>query len=112
MYYDERIKDSRFQKGDLVYKLDTTVRPGQRSKLKSIYIGPYLVVHTLSPVLYRIEDQRKQQVVHHDQIKLCQDRNIPLWLRRKRNELLKTEGSTEEEMGVENQTKGNEACIE
>ena len=92
-YYDQRMHHRTFQQGDVVYKLDTTVKPGQSAKLKPIYIGPLLVVKVISPVLYKVEDRRRTHVVHHDRIKQCNDREIPLWIRRRRHELLQTAGS-------------------
>ena len=42
------------------------------------------MVEVLSPVLYRL---RKEMVLHHDCLKRCKDRIIPIWLRRLRNAL-------------------------
>jgi len=42
----------------------------------------------LSPVLYRIEGRKDPHVVHHDRLKICKDRFVPMWLRRKRHDVL------------------------
>ncbi len=42
----------------------------------------------MSPVLFEIRGKKKSQIVHHDRIKLCKDRFIPIWLRRLRHEFL------------------------
>ncbi len=42
----------------------------------------------MSPALYRVRDRKGTHVFHHDKLKLCEDRQIPLWVRRKRHELL------------------------
>ena len=42
----------------------------------------------LSPVLFRVCDRKKSYVLHHVRLKPCEDRDIPLWLRRKRSRLL------------------------
>lgn len=69
---------------DIVYKLDSTTKVGQSSKLRSPWTGPYLVISCNAP-LYTIRDQKKEQVLHHDRLKLCKDRDIPMWLRRLRH---------------------------
>ena len=44
------------------------------------------MVQVVSPVLFRTVD-RKAYVLHHDRLKSCLDRDVPLWLRRKRSGL-------------------------
>ena len=90
MYYDHKLRQKFFEVGDLVYKLDTTTKVGQSSKLKPIYIGPYLVTKVISPVLYQISDRKGDNVIHHDRLRKCIDRVIPMWIRRKRSELLQS----------------------
>ena len=34
-----------------------------------------------------VQDRRRAYVIHHDQLKLCRDRVIPMWVRRKRHEM-------------------------
>ena len=53
-----------------------------------IYDGPYIVTRVLSPILIEIENCKRRKVVHHDKLKHCNDRCIPLWIRRRRQELL------------------------
>ncbi len=86
--YDLKLVQKAFQVGDLVYKLDSAASPGETRKLKPVYIGPFLVTEVLSPLLYRVEGRRKSQVLHHDRLRFCGDRFIPMWIRRKRHELL------------------------
>ena len=38
--------------------------------------------------MVRIKNRRRNFVVHHDKIKFCEDRCIPLWLRKRRQSLL------------------------
>ena len=42
----------------------------------------------MSPILYKVADRKKSKVLHHDRLKPCSDRDIPLWLRRKRSRIL------------------------
>ncbi len=86
--YDVKTHQCSFDRGDLVYKLDTSTKKGESKKLKPVWIGPFVVTEVVSPVLYRIEGHRKASVVHHDQIKICNDRVVPFWIRRKRHYLL------------------------
>ena len=89
--YDLRLKARRYQVGDLVYKIDSSTKVGQSAKLRPIWRGPLLVVEVLSSILYRVKDRKRESVIHHDRLKLCEDRDIPLWLRRMRNKVLHKE---------------------
>ena len=75
--YDLRVVQHAYQEGDLVYKLDSSSKIGQSSKLRSPWMGPFLVIGSRPP-LYRIQDKKKEYVVHHDRLKRCHDRHIPL----------------------------------
>ncbi len=86
--YDIKLQVNKFSRGDFVYKLDSASVVGQSRKLRSVYVGPFLVVEVISPVLYRVEDQKRSMVLHHDRLALCEDRCIPFWVRRKRHQLL------------------------
>ena len=86
--YDLRQKVNAYQVGDLVYKLDSVKKVGFSPKLQQVWKGPYIVSHVLTPVLFKIVDRRKSYVIHHDRLKPCQDRDIPLWVQRRRNSIL------------------------
>ena len=66
----------------------SATRKGVSKKLLPIYDGPFLVTRVLSPVLIEIEGQKKNKIIHHDKLKICRDRRIPLWIRRRRQGLL------------------------
>ena len=95
--YDLRLKAKTYEVGDLVYKLDSAKKVGQSPKLQQVWKGPFLVTKVLSPVLYKICDRKKNFVIHHDRLKSCDDREIPLWLRRKRSRLLGQDDQAERE---------------
>ena len=78
---------SSFEVGDLMYRQNTAHHAGLSHKLCPTYIGPYLVVEVLSPYLYRVEDRKHPMVLHHDKLKRCEDRAIPLWIRHRRHVL-------------------------
>ena len=45
------------------------------------------MTQVISSVLYRIANRKRSMVAHHDSLKLCSDRVLPIWLLRKRHEL-------------------------
>ena len=73
--------------------------------LKPLWKGPYVVVWA-HPPLYKLQDRRKVGVWHHDKLKVCRDRQIPLWLRRLRNSILSQEEGEEELEETEPATEG------
>ena len=77
-----------YEIGDLVYVLDSAKKIGINPKLQLVWKGPYMISKVISPVLFEVADKRKSFVLHHDRLKPCEDRSIPLWLRRKRSKIL------------------------
>ena len=61
---------------------------GSSNKLNTIWMGPLLVVEVINPVLYRVHDCKWEYVLHHDLLKCCEDRVVPLWLRKLRHEIM------------------------
>lgn len=88
--YDRKLLEKTFEKGDLVYLLGGVAKVGESRKLQEVYSGPFLVVDVLSPILYRIEGKKgkRRQVVHHDRLRICKDRDVPLWARREQQRVL------------------------
>ena len=86
--YDLKLKVNSYETGDLVYVLDTAKKVGLSPKLQKVWKGPMLVVEVISSILFRVANRKKTFVLHHDRLKPCEDREIPLWLRRERNALL------------------------
>ncbi|CAG2224296.1 unnamed protein product [Mytilus edulis] len=93
--YDLRVVEHKYQPGDLVYKADSTTKVGQSRKLKSPWCGPFLVVSSRPP-LYTIRGRKGDSVVHHDKLKLCNDRDIPTWIKRLRHALFQAESEMDE----------------
>ncbi len=87
--YDLRLVEQQFDVGDLVYRIDSSTKVGAKA-LKPVWQGPYLVVGGTFP-LYRVRAPRREVVLHHERLKLCLDREIPLWLHRMRRDLLNKE---------------------
>ena len=86
--YDLKVSRRAYERGDLVYLIDSASKVGQSKKLQAIYKGPYLVIEVINSILYRIQRRKQEVVVHHDRIKPCRDSIFPLWLCRRRHELL------------------------
>ena len=81
--YDSKIFQNSFEIGDVVLKVDSAKKTGQSPKLKSPWKGPYVVVEVKTPVLFKINDKKqKDSVIHHDRLKLCQDREHPIWVKK------------------------------
>lgn len=87
-YYDLHKNEKLYQMGDVVLLRQDASKAGSCKKLNPVWVGPYLIVAILSPVIMKLRGPRKTFVVHHDRVKLCRDRQLPLWLRRARHELL------------------------
>ena len=65
-----------------------------------------------TPHIYVLGDSKKQTVVHHDRLKLCEYRVLPMWLVCKRHELIDSDEEpileTEDgDMGLSNLFKEN-----
>ena len=86
--YDQRLYQASYNEGDLVYILDPSNKPGISTKLQPIYRGPFLIIKPYSPVLYMVQDRKRKFVAHHDRLLICNDRFIPLWMRKLRQEFL------------------------
>ncbi|XP_062617287.1 uncharacterized protein LOC134278991 [Saccostrea cucullata] len=95
--YDLQLHNHTYDVGDLVYMIDSSTKIGRSKKLQKPWIGPFVVTQKLSPVLYRIKNRRKEKVVHHDKLKKCSDRDIPVWLTRLRHTVTMAEPTQEEE---------------
>ncbi|CAG2207160.1 unnamed protein product [Mytilus edulis] len=86
--YDLKYNQNVYNVGDVVYKLNQATKVGQSAKLKSPWKGPYLITAWRSPVLYKIKDRKTESWIHHDRVKLCEDRELPIWIKRMRNQLM------------------------
>lgn len=95
--YDVKLNQSTYDTGDVVYEINSATKVGSSQKLEKIWKGPFLVTKVLSPLLFVIKGRKKEKVVHHDRLKLCEDRVIPIWLTRMRNSFLLGEDITGDE---------------
>ena len=83
--YDLKLQQNHYEVGDLVYRLN---QKGECRKLKPIWVGPLIVTEVITPVLLWVRSRKKEQVLHHDKLKICEDRAIPMWMRRLQHQIL------------------------
>ena len=86
--YDLKLHQNHYDVGDLVYGINQVTKKGECRKLKAIWVGPLIITEVITPVLFRVRARKKEQVLHHDKLKLCEDRAIPMWMRRLRHQIL------------------------
>ena len=86
--YDVKLKVVSYEVGDLVYVIDSAKTVGVSPKLQPVWKGPYVISRVISPILFVVAGRNKTFVLHHDRLKPCGDRDVPFWLRRKRNNIL------------------------
>ena len=85
--HDLRLEERKYSVDDAVYRFNRSIVLGQSKKLPPIWSGPWIVTQVISSVLYRIANRKRSMVAHQDSLKLCSDRDLPIWLLRKRHEL-------------------------
>ena len=75
-----------------MYKRGITTKTGSKA-LAPVWKGPFLVVHS-NPPLYKIQDRKcRVFTIHHDRLKICKDRLLPIWLHQHRHDLLNLDSS-------------------
>ena len=80
--YDLRVLLRPYDRGDIVYLLDTASTKGKTKKLCCPWKGPAIITKKLTPYLYRVKLSNSVQVVNHDRMMPCRDRKIPAWIKR------------------------------
>ena len=86
--YDLKLQETHYEVGDFVYRLNGASKTGESKKLKPVWVGPLVVTDVLNPILFRVKDCKKEYVLHHNHLKLCEDCHIPLWLHKPHHSLL------------------------
>ena len=89
--YDLKVKETNFKIGDVVYRLNLASKIGESNKLKEVYSGPYIVTKVITPRVIKIRNRKRSFNIHHYNLKLCNDRNLPLWIERYRNKIFNNE---------------------
>ncbi|CAG2223318.1 unnamed protein product [Mytilus edulis] len=98
--YDLKTNQQKYDIGDIVLKINSATKVGQTPKFKQPWKGPYIVTEVKSPVLYKIQDKKTESVVHHDRLKMCYFTELPIWLKRLRNNILH---DTDSNVPIENE---------
>jgi hypothetical protein len=79
--YDLKAQRRIYEKGEAVWLHNPARKVGISPKLTRAWEGPYLVIHRLSDVTYRIQrsPRAKMKVVHFDRLKPYLGDNAPAW---------------------------------
>ena len=86
--YDLRKRQVSYERGDLVAVLQSARKRGRNPKLDATWLGPYVVQEVINPVLYRLAEQRRTHVLHHDRLKPYRGLHIPHWVEKARRAIL------------------------
>ena len=88
--YDTRapVRERTVYAGDLVYIRNHGTIVGQSKKLLPMWKGPFVVTKVMTHFLYRIAGCKREYIKHHDKLRICEDRDIPIWVRRKRQAII------------------------
>ena len=79
--YDHRMNKKSYKPGDSVYLYNPCRQKGVSPKLQSFWEGPFLVIETISDLVYKIQKgpKAKIKIVHHDRLKPCFEK-VNSWL--------------------------------
>lgn len=80
--HDTRIRENEYHPGDLVLRSQPKAK-----KLESRWAGPFIVTKSLGGSLYRIANQNRAFVSHHDMLKPFLANRVPRWALRVRKSL-------------------------
>ena len=71
VYFDKKIYGPTFSKGDLILLHSPVLKPGQVSKFKSHWSGPYIITRKINDLNFLVShcSTGKVQIVHYDRIK-------------------------------------------
>ena len=81
-YYDLKVYDNPYQRGDFVWHYLPQCKVGLSPKLQTFWEGPYLIVQKISDALYAIQRSKasKKEVVHFDRLKPYKGTELESWL--------------------------------
>ena len=88
--YDRKQIFTKYEKGDLVWYLQNQRKESICPKLQMPYSGPFLVIERMNNQNYKIQFSKcgKNQIVHHDKLKLYKGDNPPKWVMKQRETIL------------------------
>ena len=77
--YDLRLEERKYSVGDSVYSFNMSIVLGKSfKKIQPIWSGPWIVTQVISSVLHHIANRKRSMVAHHNSLKLCSDRDLPI----------------------------------
>ena len=85
---DLRKRVTELKLGDVVLKRNNVGIVGGSKKLNDVWKGEWVITEVKSPVLFKVKNNKKSMVVHHDMIKICGDKELPGWAVRMRSRIL------------------------
>lgn len=83
--YDSRTCENIMPISSLVYKLKPTHR-----KFEFPWAGPYIITQKFGPVVYKIRNKNKTEIIHHDKLKPFLSAEAPSWVEKIQNEIKHT----------------------
>jgi len=79
--YDSRIMQNQYSRGSVVLKFNELAQ-----KFQNHWSGPFIVEEVISPVLYKVRNRQKSEIIHHDKLRAYQSEDLPSWIQNfKRN---------------------------
>lgn len=97
--YDLNVRKNEYKPGDFVYILETATRKGRNKKLDPPWKGPGIVVQRITSYVYKLKMENTVIFIYHDRMKRCNDRKVPVWLKRAQNRLNTGENILDSESG-------------
>ncbi len=81
-YYDARITETRYERGEPVWLHNPQRRKGVSPKLQRSWEGPYTVLKRINDLVYRVQlgPRTRPKVVHHNRLWTYHGDNPPHWL--------------------------------
>jgi transposase InsO family protein len=80
--YDLHVCQQSFTVGDTVYVYCSDSNKGKGKKLMPQWKGPGIIIAKFTPYLYRVKLRNSISTCHHDKMKLCNDTDLPTWVKR------------------------------
>ena len=76
--YDLRLEERKYSVDDAVYRFNRSIVLGQSKKITAHLVRSLDCTQVISSVFYRIANRKPSMIAHHDSLKLCSDRDLPI----------------------------------
>jgi hypothetical protein len=81
------LKKNEYTPEDYAYIQGTVTRKESNKKLNPPWKGPGIVVQRITSYVYKVKMEKTVIFINHDRMKRCNDRKVPVWLKRAHNRL-------------------------